>query len=111
MAKKLILLLGLSLALTGFVRSTFTHTAVTVLTASSTATLVATTSRNYVLLQNVGANNIFCKFGVVAVANEGFRVPATTGVVEFTEAIPTAALNCIAAAADTLLLVTEGRQP
>ena|SRR6185436_7653200 len=91
-------------------RSTFTHSAVSVSSSSSTATVVANNSRNYLMLQNDHTSqNVWCKFGADAVANAGFKVYAASTII-FDSAIPKAAVNCIAQTGTTIILTTEGVQ-
>jgi len=92
-------------------RSTFTHTAVSVLHTASTATVSANNSRNYLYLQNDHATQkVWCKFGADGVLNTGFRINAAGGTVIFDTAVPVAAVNCLAETGTTIILVTEGRQ-
>lgn len=93
------------------VRSTFTHTAVSVSNGASTPVRSANISRNFLQVQNDHATNVlYCKFGADAVVNEGIRINGAGGVVTWDTIVPTAALNCIATVGATVALVTEGVQ-
>ena len=89
---------------------TVTHTAVAV-AATSTAAVVAKSTRTLLILENISDTNIDCKFGAVAVASEGVRLYANGGALLVDKKYPTAAVNCIHAGSGTkTLLVTEGTQ-
>src|SRR6266849_927347 len=97
-------------------RSALTHTAVSVAT-TTTSVLVSNTSRNYLLIQNDGANTIYCKFNAAAVANQGIRldpvVAASAGGAntrEWVDKFSAQSLNCLALTGATNLLVTEGNR-
>ena len=89
---------------------TVTHTAVAV-AATSTAAVVAKSTRTLLILENISDTNIDCKFGAAAVASEGVRLYANGGALLVDKKYPTAAVNCIHAGSGTkTLLVTEGTQ-
>lgn len=89
---------------------TVAHTSVAV-AATSTAAVVAKSTRTLLILENISDTNIDCKFGAVAVASEGVRLYANGGALLVDKKYPTAAVNCIHAGSGTkTLLVTEGTQ-
>lgn len=92
-------------------RTSFTHTTATVGIASASA-LAASTSTNFVLLINDSDTTIYCKFGAVAVLNQGIRLNANGGSAMFDFKFPgtTQALNCISSGATKILLITRGVQ-
>ena len=112
---QVILLLLLSVVSVEATRTTLTHTMLTT-TGVSQQALASNIDRNYLTIQNTHtANQIFCKFGVSAVVNEGIRLevaPNTNSVVVWSDKVPTAALNCLADGTATgVLTITEGIGP
>ena len=94
----------------GSVINTPTHTAVTA-TVASGEVLAANKHREYVLLVNDGAVDVYIKIGAAAVVNEGIRLNANGGSYEMSRAFGNlfvGAINAIVGSSTAVVLVTEG---
>ena len=86
------------------------HAAVTV-GAATTAAAAANDKREYLLLENDGAETIYVAFGVAAVLNQGIRLNAGGGSFEMSRInsnMDVRAINAISASGGQTLLVSEG---
>ena len=86
-----------------------THTVVTV-GATSTAVLVASTTREHVLLINDSDEAIYVKLGAAATMNAGIRLNASGGSYEMTRSagnLYSGAIYAICSSGSKKLLVTE----
>lgn len=106
-----ILLLVLSVAVEAWAqRTTLTHSAYSVTTASSLA-LAANKGRNFLIVENISDTDLYCAFGTAAVVNQGLRLGASGGAILLDVKFPTTALYCIHGSTGTkTLLITEGVQ-
>ena len=92
-------------------RTIVTHTTVSLTTASQQA-VATNVSRNFLIVQNDShLNDVYCKFTLNAVINEGLRLNLKGGSLFMDVTWPTAALNCMATAVPAKLLIIEGTGP
>jgi hypothetical protein len=67
--------------------------------------LPANTAREYMLIQNNGATDIYCRFdGGVATLTNGFKIAAGGGSIEFTGQVPFSAVSAISSASNTAVI-------
>jgi len=90
-----------------FIPMELSHTVVAVQHASTTV-LAANADRRYVLLVNASDEDMFIKFGAIAVENEGIRINKSGGAYELNGIIDRRAVTAICASGGKNLLVTEG---
>ena len=70
--------------------------------------VLAAGARKYLLVQNIGANNIYLTFdGDTASSTTGFKLVAG-GSIEFATAVPNGQINGIADTATTKLAILQG---
>lgn len=92
-------------------RTKLTHTIASVGNGAATTVLAASGTRNFLILQNDSTNDIYCSFGVVAIANKGIRLIAGGGSLMLSDKFSSASVSCISIlGAANNLLVTEGVQ-
>lgn len=94
----------------GAKRTSVTHSVVAVAT-TSTGTVAANATRNFLILENISDTAIDCTIGGTAVAGQGLRIYPLGGNLLLDAKYPTVAINCIhAGSGSKTLLVTEGVQ-